>query len=108
MIIINGKSYSGKNIEVYNGRVTIDGTTFNIEEKIIDISIQGNIDKIKVDSCNSVTVTGDVKELRTVSGDVEIYGNVHGDVQTVNGDVDCEEILGSVKTVSGDIRGKKK
>ena len=105
-IIINNKNYSGRNISVNNGNVIIDGKSIEIEEKEINISVTGNIDSLKVTSCNELQIKGYVNTVETTSGDIDIEGNVSGNVKTVSGDVRCEYITGDVKTVSGNIRRK--
>lgn len=107
-IVINGKPYSGNNIVVTNGKVTIDGKDETPETKEINISVEGNIEKLKVDSCNVVSVTGAVTSVSTVSGKVKITGNVSGGVQTVSGNVDCGDVGGPINSVSGNIRNNSK
>ena len=105
-ITINGMNFSGNNITITNGKVIIDGKSQTFESKEINISISGNIEKLEVDSCEKVSVIGNVETLKTISGDVEISGIVNGSVQTVSGDVKCGKISGDVKTVSGDIKNR--
>jgi hypothetical protein len=102
MININGKSYYGNNISINNGKVIIDGINLSIDEKIINITVDGNIDNLSVDSCESLTVSGNVAAVKTVSGDV-ICQNILGSVKTVSGDVTAKVINGNVNSVSGDI-----
>lgn len=108
-ITINGNSISGRNISINNGKITIDGENITIEdEKTINISVQGDIDKLKVDRCNICEVTGNVGSVKTVSGDVSITGDVSGgDVTSVSGDVKCGHVAGKVSTVSGNIKHRK-
>ncbi len=103
-ITINGKSYTGNNIKVTNNRVFIDSKDVTSDDgKAIYINVVGDIEELKVDACNHVSVTGAVGILSTVSGDVEVGGNVIRNVQTVSGDVKCGDVMGSVSTVSGDV-----
>lgn len=103
-VTINGVTYSGNNVTIVNGKVIIDGDDFTPDFKNIEIIIEGNIDKLKVDSCDKIMVNGTVGEVKSVSGDIEILGNVEGNVTTTSGDVKCGNINGSVKTISGDIK----
>ena len=106
-ITINGNTYSGNNIVVTNGKVIVNGKDVTPDSKEINISVQGDIDELKVDSCNKVSVTGNVKSVSTKSGDIDIAGNVEGSVQTMSGDVDCGNINGAISTMSGDIKHRK-
>jgi DUF4097 and DUF4098 domain-containing protein YvlB len=109
-IKINGNTISGnlagRNITINNGKVIIDGVDVTPDSKEINISITGNVSELKVDCCNKVEITGDVSQIHTQSGDVNCQ-NVNGSVQTMSGDVDCLDIKGSVSTMSGDIKHKK-
>jgi len=106
-IRINNNTYSGNSITITNGKVIINGKDVTPDSKEINISIEGNVDQLKVDYCNSVSVVGDVNSLQTQSGDVDVSGEVKGSVATMSGDVDCGNILGSVSTMSGDIKHKR-
>lgn len=102
-IIINGVTYSGNSVSVNNGNVIIDGKGVNVVSKNINISVNGDIKNLDVDSCNMLKVGGNVDWLNTVSGDVEVKGDIKNNVKTVSGDVFCMNIGGNVSTVSGDI-----
>lgn len=108
-ITINGKTItSSGNIIVSNGRVIVGGTDVTPEGKEIIIVVNGNVDKLEVDACSKVTITGNANNVKTVSGDIEIQGAVSGSVSSVSGDVDCGDIKGSVSTISGDIKNRKR
>lgn len=125
-ININGADFTGRSINITNGKIVIDGKSISIEDqKIINIKIDGDVDVLSVDVCESLTVDGNVKMVKTMSGDIEINGEVsgsvestsgdidvtgdiHGDVKTVSGDVDCDNIDGDVDTVSGNIKTKSR
>jgi hypothetical protein len=105
-ITINGTTVSGTNIVIRNGTVLVDGISIEVgTQKIINIEVNGNLTTVDCDTCQSLTVTGDVGSVRTVSGDVDC-NDVKQNVETVSGDVKARNITGSVKTVSGDISGK--
>lgn len=101
-ITINGNVFSGDNISVVNGRVTINGKDVTPDAKEIHISVQGDVESIDVGACREFEVIGNVGKVRTGSGDLKC-GNVTGDVQTGSGNVDCWSIGGSVQTGSGDV-----
>lgn len=109
-IKINGISHNvvggniiGGDLCITNGRVTINGKDVTpADTKNITIEVLGNVHKISVDACNSVTVTGSAGAVKTMSGDVEC-GDVTGSVETMSGDVTCKSVGGGVKTMSGDV-----
>lgn len=106
-ITINGNTYSGNSIIITNGKVVINGKDVTPDSKEINILVHGNIDELRVDSCNEVSVTGNVTNISTKSGDVIVTGDVDGSVQTKSGNVDCEYVEGSVSTMSGDINRRR-
>lgn len=107
-ISVNGKTYSGNSVSVVNGNVFVDGKKAEpSKQPIVSIIIEGQVDKLSVDSCDSLIAKGNVGSLKTMSGDIEC-GNVLGNVKTMSGDVRCEDIHGDVSSVSGDIKNRKK
>ena len=129
MININGFTfqYDDKNdlISIKNGKVYINGKLQNVEDsKEIAITIDGNVNKLDIDCCNTLSIKGDVASLNNGAGDVEIEGTVgsvksgsgdvsvngsaSGNIETGSGDVDIDgNVAGNVDTRSGDIRFKK-
>jgi hypothetical protein len=109
-IVINGKTYFGNSISISNGKVIIDGKESEPGEsngKIINITVTGNVEKLVVDVCDKISISGSVNSIKTVSGDVDVSGNVAGSINTMSGDVDCGQVSGSVSTMSGNIKNKK-
>ncbi len=103
VIRINGIEVSfGRKVQIENGRVKVDGEDVTPEGKVIKIEIQGNVDSLMVDSCDTVQVAGDVGSLEVKAGDVTCR-DVSGSVSTMAGDVNCNNVGGSVRTMSGDI-----
>jgi DUF4097 and DUF4098 domain-containing protein YvlB len=118
-ISINGKQYSGKSVVIRDGRVIIDGKESLSNDKVINIHIEGNVEKIDVDACEHIIVDGNVGEItttsgdiqakqvsgsiKTTSGDVTIEGPCGGSINTVSGDIKTESVAGNIKTVSGDV-----
>ena len=102
MIIINGKSYTGNNVSIFNGVVTIDGkpqghTVYGAVEIRIT---EGTLASLTTDAS---VVCGDV------AGDVKANGpvtcdNVGGNVNA-NGPVTCDDIGGNVSAMGPVIRG---
>lgn len=107
MIIVNGKTYHGNCITVNNNNIIIDGVNVTPDGKEINITVDGNINELKVDVANNIKITGNVTNIQTKSGDVDVSGNVTGSIQTTSGDVDCGTVGGSIKTMSGDIKHRK-
>ena len=121
-ITINGNSFEGKSIVIRNNRVIINGNDVTPDEKVINISVKGDLDNITSDYCNEIVITGSVNTVKSTSGDIECgnvtgniettsgdieCGNVGGNIKTISGDVKCDEVKGSVNTLSGDIKNKK-
>ena len=104
-IQINGNSYNGNNIVVNNGRIIIDGKDVTPDQKVIDIVVHGDINSLKVDSCQKCNVNGDVHgDVSSMSGDIEIQGSANN-VKSMSGDIDIGgSIQGSASTMSGDIK----
>lgn len=107
MIKINNKVYKGQSITISGNKVIIDGNDVTPESKDINIIVEGNIESIKADTCNTISVTGSIGSISTMSGYVEIGGNVSGSISTMSGDVDCNNVGGNISTMSGDIKYKK-
>jgi len=107
-ISINGITIQGnRNVVISNGKIMINGKDVTPNSKEINIVINGDVDKLEVDCCNKVSVTGSVKNIITKSGDIEVTGDVDGNIQTMSGDVDCGHVQGSISTMSGDVKHRK-
>ena len=109
VIKINQKTYRGRNIQISGNRVIIDGKEVKDEDqKIINITVEGDLEKLNVESAETVIVKGNVNgDAKTMSGDLEVGGDVTGNVKTMSGDVRCGNIGGKVKTMSGDIKHRQ-
>lgn len=102
-VSINGKTYAGNNVHIKQNKVFVDGIEVECEDKVINISINGDVGNVDTLS-GDVVITGNAKSVNTTSGDVRIGRDVTGDVETVSGDVDVRgDIEGNVTTVSGDV-----
>jgi hypothetical protein len=107
-ISINGTTISSNgSIVVSNGKIIVDGKDVTPEGKEINLVVAGNVEKLEVDFCTKIAITGDVENVNTKSGDVDITGNVNGSIQTMSGDVDCGNVSGSISTMSGDVKHRK-
>lgn len=102
-IVIDGREFTGSNISIVNGKVTVDGVVQE-GQLVGNVKIDVHGDVLSLGSgSGDVTVTGSCGSVQTMSGDVEC-GNVTGNVKTMSGDVTCGTIGGSASTMSGDIR----
>lgn len=110
-VVINGKTMRvNGTVSIINGKVLCNGKPIedleSIDEKVINISINGDVEKIDVDACDRIEVTGKVNYIKTMRGDIEVHGDVTGDVKTMSGDIDCGNVGGNASTMSGDVRRK--
>jgi len=108
-ININGKRFSGNNVVMTDNIIYIDGKKIEdvdiLEAKTVNITIEGNLDNLEVDCCETIIVKGDVNgDVKTSQGSIEIDGNVKGDVKTSQGSIRCGNVGGNVKTSQGSIR----
>ena len=104
MISINGKTYKGNNVSVINGQVYIDGVKkVASEEKVINITIEGDINELKVDVCDKLEVTGNCHTVNSTNGNIQVKGNVSGDVTNKNGNIICKEVGGDATTKNGNV-----
>lgn len=101
-ITINGKQYAGDRLNIINGKVLIDGEIVTINDKTINIVVNGDVLGLEVDVANDIEITGNVGNLKSGSGDVKC-STVAGNVQTGSGDVTSSVIYGNVNTGSGDV-----
>lgn len=98
-VIINGQVFSGSNLQISGNKIIIDGKDVTPDAKVITVKVDGNVNSIDIDCCESFTMTGDAGKIKSTNGNIDISGNVIGDVETTNGNVG-----GSVKTKNGNIK----
>lgn len=106
-IEVNGVKYTGNNVSVRNGKVTIDGVVQadHSKEPRIMIYVTGDCETVQ-SSDGDIIINGDVSgDVQSTNGDIEAE-NVTGKVTTTNGDVECWDVGGDVTTTNGDIRHK--
>lgn len=105
----NGKvtSIKGGTISIINGKVFADGAEVKdltpSRRKNINITIQGDVERLEVEYCNTISVTGNAKRVHTLNGDIEIKGDVDGDVHTNCGSITCGNVEGDCHTNMGNI-----
>ena len=104
-IKINGVTIetNGRSVSIKNGHVSIDGNeiTKGVADKFV-IEINGRLENLSADKCESITISGTAGTIKTMSGDVTC-GAVAGAVATMSGDIKCGAIGGAVSTMSGDV-----
>ena len=105
MISINGKTYSGDNITINNNQVIIDGKNVTPNESQITIVVNGNLNTLKVDVVENITVNGECGNVDVVNGDVNC-GNVKTGVKTVNGNIEAGYVEGGITTVNGNVKAE--
>ena len=96
-------SIEGNNVSIINNKIFVDGKEIETEEKVINIIVEGNLDKLEVDCCNSIKVNGVTKDIEVSNGNIAISGDVKGNVNNVNGNIIAKVINGNCKTKNGDI-----
>lgn len=123
-IFINNVEYEGNNIVIgNNNRIMVNGVDVTPNSKIIDIRVEGDVERLDIQSCRkcvieksvttetsvksgNVEVKGNTASVNTQSGNVTVSGSVVGDVKTQSGNVTANTVACSVKTVSGNIKTK--
>lgn len=105
MITINGKTYKGNNLQISGNQVLIDGKRVDQQEdeKVINITVEGNIDTLDVDYCDKLEITGDCGSVTSKNGNIQVKGNVNGDVTNKNGNIVCRNVAGDAETKNGDV-----
>ena len=101
-VLINGKTYKGP-IRIENNRIIFNNTTSTIDDRIINITVNGNVDSIETVTGN-VDIAGSVNQAQTVSGDIKTSGNIIN-ANTMSGDITGKDI-GSATNMSGNIKIK--
>ena len=96
-------SIEGNNVSIINNKIFVDGKEIGTEEKEINIIVEGNLDKLEVDCCNSIKVNGVTKDVEVSNGNITISGDVKGNVNNINGNIIAKVINGNCKTTNGDI-----
>lgn len=105
-VVINGRSYSGRTVEIRHNKVFVDGKEADTEGiKNVIITVTGDLGSLHADNCEHVVVHGQVGSVKTMSGNVQCEA-VAGDVETMSGNITCGAVAGGVQTMTGSIRQK--
>ena len=100
---IKNSSIEGNSVSIINNKIFVDGKEIETEEKVINIIVEGNLDKLEVDCCNSIKVNGVTKDIEVSNRNISINGDVKGNVNNINGNIIAKAINGNCKTINGDI-----
>lgn len=105
-VVVNGNYVKNVKIDKMT-MVLIDGKPIKefgqTDEKVINISIQGDIERLEVDCCENIKVTGNARRIKSNQGDIEIHGNVEGDVHSNMGSITCGNVNGDCHANMGSI-----
>lgn len=86
-ITINGKKFSGTNVDVVGGKTFIDGVEVVYEHAPeLHIRVTGNATEVSTMS-GDVHISGNAGSVSTMSGDVSVGGSIHGTCSTMSGDI---------------------
>ena len=96
--MINGKWYDGTGQEI-----DMNNLAGLKEAKTINITIEGDVERLEVDCCSSITVNGNVCKVNTGSDSITCK-DIDGDGHTGSGSIHADNISGDAKTGSGNIR----
>lgn len=102
-IIVNQSSYAGRNIIINGNKVIIDGIDVTPDAKEVIITVNGDIDSLKVDYCKDIVITGNVNDIKSGSGDIQC-GDIKNNASTGSGDIEANKIEGNIQTGSGDVK----
>ena len=98
-VTINGRTYKGP-IRIENDKIISNNATSTIDDKIINITVNGNVYFIET-ATGAVAVTGNVTRVQTASGDITISGDTTN-ATTMSGDITAKKI-GSATSMTGDV-----
>jgi hypothetical protein len=109
-IVINGMTITaeGRSVSVRDGRVIVDGKDVTPEAKEIVITVTGDIERLEVGACNTVSIGGNVGSVKCQTGDVEVRGDIRGDASSQTGDINCGgSIHGDASTMTGNVTTRR-
>ena len=100
-VTIYGRTFSGRDVVIQNGKVVVDGKTQD-GELVGDVSVVVHGDVEILENAGGSVTAQNIGSINTGSGDVRC-GNVSGAIRTGSGDVQCDNVSGSIRTGSGDV-----
>lgn len=106
--IINRHFSNVKNMTINNGTIVVDG--MSIEEwnnrneiLVVNININGDIESLEADSCDTISISGNAINVNTKNGNVIVSGNIEGNAESKNGNITADAINGNAETKNGNI-----
>jgi len=110
-MFFNGREYRGRNLQVTNGKVFVDGKSVEelesgIKYSPLTIKIEGNVEgDINIPMAEKIEITGDLRgSVKTQSGNVHAGGSILQDAKTMSGNVVAGgAIHGRASTMSGNV-----
>ena len=106
--IINRHFSNVKNMTISNGKIIVDGMP--IEEwknrneiLVVNITINGDIESLEADSCDTISINGNANNVISKNGDVSVSGNIEGNAESKNGNITANTIQGNAETKNGNI-----
>lgn len=109
-VIINGKihKFSGSlsiigNKYYVNGKEVTDWNDLDKDVKHVEIKIEGDVEKLQVDNCDTIEVSGRVGSIKTHNGNVTAQAGVDGNVETHNGNIMCGKVGGDASSYNGNV-----
>lgn len=106
--VINRHFSHIKNMIINNGKITVDG--MSIEEwnnrneiLVVNITINGDIESLEADSCDTISINGNANNVVSKNGDVSVSGNIEGNAESKNGNITANTIQGNAETKNGNI-----
>lgn len=97
-----------KNMVISNGKITVDGMPYEEwcnrnEIVVVNIIVNGDIDSLNADSCDTISINGNANNINTKNGNVSVSGNIEGNAESKNGNITANVIQGHAETKNGNI-----
>ena len=88
--IVNHSFSHIKNMIINNGKITVDGMSleewYNRDDVVvINITVNGDVESINADSCDTISINGNANYVNTKNGNVSVSGNIEGNAESKNG-----------------------
>lgn len=94
-----------KSMTISGSKIIIDGKVVNIptDYPSITINIQGDIERLEVEQCDKINISGNARRVKTNCGSIDVKGNIEGDAHTNCGSISCKVVEGDAHTNMGSI-----
>lgn len=106
--IVNRHFSNVKNMTINNGKIIVDGMPIEKwnnrnEILVVNITINGDIESLEADSCDTISINGNANNVISKNGDVSVSGNIEGNAESKNGNITANTIQGNAETKNGNI-----